>query len=423
MFTNNYVRFTNMKKVTNQVKVLFIVLLFVGSFFSSFMVITTNGFTSNQKISNDIENNGVTIIALSNKDETTITSCEKLVTSLDPYFETDLIFTESVDDMKESITNSLDKNIILMGHSNIEEIQVNNQLLDWDSLAKITNNHQDKNFIIPTCYSKNIYNQNPEIVKNVLGMFPDIIDYRVSISFTMVSLGVLTKNLELTDIGLQELFTNFNYLIKPEESLPITETGTFSESGKGLMPNNDLVHYEAMASTFMLEASIGFAIKSYLFNKLGLTVNPIGFLGNICCFAANWITFSNFVINLGRTYFEKVYDLGTTGSYLLTHDYLPFGEYIWYYRFNSVSTYRLVESPYTNDRGYIKQETHIVTMTIDIMTLNRLILFNIPIISLFDMNIILWRLIDTTTEILYYPPIPPPEDPRPPVGGGIDVPL
>jgi len=415
-----------MKKITNQVKVLFIVLLFVGSFFSSFMVTTTNGFTSNQKISNNIENNGVTIIALSNKDETTITSCEKLVTSLDPYFETDLIFTESVDDMEESITNSLDKNIILMGHGNTEEIQVNEQLLDWDSLAEITNDHQDKTFIIPTCYSRNIYNHNPEIAKNVLGMFPDIIDYRVSISFTLVALGILTKNLEVTDIGLQELFVNFNYLVNPEESLPVTEQGTYSISGKGLMPNHDLVDFEAMANVFMLKSSIATAISYYLTKYLDKTINPINFLSNLCCFAANWITFSAFVVSLGRSCFDEIYDLGTTGSYLITHDYLPFGlgHFIYYYRSTSVTTFRLVESPYTNDRGYIKRDIHVVTMTIDIMILDKLILFGIiPLITFFSMNIVLWRLIDTTTEILYYPPIPLPEDPKPPVGGGIDVPI
>lgn len=405
--------------------IILISLLIVGSSINFLSVFAENIEYSEQYKKIDSITPGVTIFSLENSDyiiTSTITTLEK---HLEPFVSVTVINIVTVQELETRISNSENSYIMLVGHSDSLGININNIRISWETISIITDNFPEKTFFIPTCFSNNLHQVRLKTFDNVLSPFTKEIDYRISIDFSVLSIGYLLEEQILLEKGITMMSNDFLYLYQPRKTLTTTKTEYFSEPGTGDFGYINLFVAEAVENAFIVGASAGAAFGAIAMKYL-LHSSPkpsLGFLSSLMSFTANWITFTAFVSTLGQHTFCAGEDLGTTGWSTITYDDLFDGcRIVEYFRYHSVSIYKLKTGIYQRSDGAMVQKVHKVTMTIDILRTIRFEVGNsepgdgFSLFSLWDMKLILWELEDTQI-IIHSEPDPPPYIP-PPYSGG-----
>jgi hypothetical protein len=363
---------------------------------------------------------GITIFSLENNDyiiSSTITTLEK---DLEPFYSVTIINIVTVQELEARISNSEYSYIMLVGHSDSLGININNIRISWETISIITDSFPEKTFFIPTCFSNNLHQVRLKTSDNVLSPFEKEIDYHISIDFSLLAIGYLLEDQILLEKGINKMSNDFPYLYQPKKTLTTTKTEYFSEPGTGDFGYINLFVAEAVENAFIIGASAGAAFGAIAMKYL-LHSSPkpsLGFLSSLMSFIANWVTFTAFVSTLGQHTFCSGEDLGTTGWSTITYDDLYAGcRIVEYFRYHSVSTYKLKTGIYQRSDGAMVQKVHKVTMTIDVLRTMRFEVGNeFGLFSLWDMKLILWELEDTQT-IIHSEPDPPPYIP-PPYSGG-----
>ncbi len=383
-------------------------------FSTSFLSVIAGRTTGLPAVQETSRNSGLTVLSLDQNDVTVTACANDMVATLNHYVDVDKDVITSLDDLDNSLTSNQDDFIILMGHSVQEGISIDNQLVGWDEISIITEENSDKTFIIPTCFSSSFSEYTT--LDNVLSPFVGEVDFRISVDFTMLSVGYLLDDHALLDEGIAKFWEDINYFIQPQLSL-VYVYKPINEPGGAITSNVNLFDMECALNSFIVGASAGAAFGAiamkYLFKRTPAA--GIAFLSSVCSFVANWVLYTAFIRSLGwESNFLSMKDLGTTGWFDVDYDDFPLCRFIYLFRYHTYSTYELTTDIYVRWDGCHVQSTYTVRLELFFVQSMTLVTDILDPSLLWNMQLVYWSLLNHEVVVHYTPPPPP----SPPIGGG-----
>jgi hypothetical protein len=320
----------------------------------------------------------VNLISL-DADETIAKSVEQLDAFLSPYIEVDTTTITDMQILDDYLDDNSDNYMVLFGHSNEVGMKVSNQLVSWGDLSSIVTQNKEQIVIIPTCNSMNLYDANPQAIQNVLSPFENEIDYRISVDFTSLAIGLLLQNEELVKIAANQLGNDCAYLVYPEETLiiPQTQSGSFRTPGAGRIEVTDVMAEWLLANSFIIGGSVGTAITQGLLKLIGRGGIPISFIIQIFCVYNNFVhTQWFFLTHLGLITADYVIDRYTDVTWQCTFSELGYGRFIFYGRTIATAKYTFYSAQYVV-KDITRQDYYHVTLTVDTHVLDTLVLYDL----------------------------------------------
>lgn len=385
------------KRVINFILILTI---FIGSSVSALgiMALNTGAVTSASEAPRAV-NPAVSIISLD--DDVTLTkSVEQLDSVLSPYIDVDITTITDLEYLDNYFTENSEDYIILYGHSNKVGMEIDDQLISWSDMSNVVTQNKEQIVIIPTCESYNLYRANAQAMENVISPFDHIVDYRVSVDLTTLAMGLLLENEELGLNAIDSFSNNIQYVIKPEETLPVTESGSFTTSGVGRIEVTDVMVEFLLANSFILGASVSTAISQAFLRALGYGGIPLSFIIQIMCVQTNFAhTAWFFLTHLGLFAADYVVDRYTYTTWQSTFDEFGWCRWVWYSRMTT-KTYYTFYSAYYYVNGVKKQDYYNVRLTIDMHVLDTLFIYGSISLGLLSTNLVSWYCSSSGTRII-----------------------
>ncbi|NHJ47540.1 MAG: hypothetical protein FK733_07120 [Asgard group archaeon] len=365
--------------MTNKRTIKFILILtvFLGASVSAIgiMAMNSGAVTSFSEIP-EAANPTVSIVSL-DSDVTLSKSVEKLDSVLSPYIDVDTTTITDVELLDGYLDDNLNNYMILLGHSNEEGIEIDEQLITWSELSPIVTDNKDQIVIIPTCNSYNLYQSNPQAIQNVLSPFSDEVDYRISVDFTSLAMGLLLQNKELALQSALDIGSDYEYIILPDETLfAVTESGSQTISGDGRIELGDVMAEFLLANSFIIGASVSTALIQGVLRAFGHGSVPISFIIQLFSIASNFQhTYWFFITHLGLLFADYVVDRYSTLYWQSTFSEFGWGRFIYYSRIIT-RTYYTFYSAYYVVNGVTRQDYYHVKLTVDMHVLDTLVIYN-----------------------------------------------
>jgi len=319
-----------------------------------------------------------------------------LVQSLEQFYKIKIFGISEINSLSEVLETSRNQYFILIAHSNSNGIRINDDIISWKLFSSFLTAFPEKTFIIPTCYSFNIYQSENIVLSNLVAPFMTQTDYRISIDTTVMTLGILTKKLDLINQALDALLIDAMYIEQPQDTLIIHESGNqVFEPGTGYKGRVNVYDKMAAENSFITFASVkagAMLILLYLIKGAISTGTILTFLLTLFDWIANWLAFIGFLVSYNIPIYVKVYDDGTYMDYDHYYDYITddisLNYYLW---FHSLTFFRFYSDTYSNpDAGWIQRKYWNVGMEIELLSVIQVIINDLPL-GLFSIKSIIWH--------------------------------
>ena len=400
---------------------------------SSFFVIFVFLFTSTSYLT--IINSGVAVPTFVNekvnteKSKTTISlfaidddpivklGVGELTEELKPFVDINTETIVSLGDLEHQLTESEDDYIVIMGHSNEDKISINKKEVSWNDFSKVINEVSDKIILLPTCFSKSIYQYDLITKENIIAPFAGVVDYQISLDITTLAIALFLEDNILLDHSIGLIVDDYELFNEPKQSLTITTGGVFYETGRGYFDGGYLYDKTASANIFLGDSAVRFgilALTDYLILG-GLPVLAIvHFLLDVFLWAYNWSAFYSFFYNyLHLTSYDYGYEYDTRVQFTMTYDdFGPLARFIYYYSSRTTTTFEVYSYKFDITSTSYKRRIFTIMMEVFLVETAKIEILNFLEFSLMEQKIINWYLLSVCDRIYYVSP------PTPPGGGG-----
>ena len=337
----------------------------------------------------------ITLFILDENDPIISKYVNGLVPSLKNHLKTQITKISDLNVLSKALESNRDTFIILIGHSDSQGIKINDKTISWEQFSSVLTSFPDKTFIIPTCYSFNVYKSKNVVLSNLVAPFLTLADYRISIDTTLLTLGILTNNHDLLNDALDALINSAIYIKQPKDTLIIHESeNLIFEPGKGYLGRINIYDIMAAENSFIMSASVksgAMLLLWYLLKEIISISTIISFLITLFDWIVNWLSFIVFLFSNNIPTYVKVYDYGTFMDY--DHYYDDIGDlrinyYLW---FHSLTSFTFYSDTYANpDVGWIQRKYWNVGMEIELLSLLQGVLYDISL-GLFSIKSIIWH--------------------------------
>jgi len=383
------------------IKFVIVLIIFLGSSLSVIGLMALNGgaFT----VVNEKQKTMTTTVSIVSLDDdaTLVKSVEHLDSVLSPHVNVDVKTITDLEKLDNYLDSNLDNYMILLGHSNEEGINIDEQFVTWSEFSPIVTENEEQIVIIPTCESSYLYQVNPQAIQNVLSPFDTEVDYRISADFAALAIGLFLKNEELAINSAVDIGNNYNYILLPEETLfAVTEYGSQTIPGNGRIEVSDVMAEFLLANSFIIGASVSTAITQGVMRALGYGSVPITFVIQLFSIVTNmqnaaWF----FLTHLGLVIAEYVIDRYSTLNWQSTFSEFGWGRFVYYSRITTKTYYTFYSAIY-EVKGVLRQDYYHVTLTVDMHVLDTLFIYDSISVGLFNTALTSWECTGSGTRYI-----------------------